>query len=167
MRAYKFLDGDGQGVFSRFAWPLPDGGPGAWVESEVDPCRAGVHACRPADLPYWVAAALYEIELDGPAAEHTLKLVAPRGRLLRRVDAWNNETRAAYGEMCRARAYELVAAGPESLAAWAPPPEIAPLESARLGYIVARIAEELGGREAHVAERKRQSDWLVARLALA
>ena len=167
MRAYKFLDVDGVGVFSRFGWPLPDGEPGAWVESEVDPCRAGVHACRPADLPYWVVPALYEIELDGPVAEHALKLVAPRGRLLRRVEAWNDETRRAYGEMCLTRARELVAAGPESLAAWAPPPEIAPLEAARLGYIAARIAEELGGREAHLAERKRQSDWLVAQLALA
>ena len=167
MRAYKFLDGDGQGVFSRFAWPLPDGGPGAWVESEVDPCRAGIHACRPADLPYWVTPALFEIELDTPVAEHALKLVATRGRLLRRVDAWDDEARAAYGQMCLARARELVATGPESLAAWAPPAEIAPLESARLGYIAARIAEELGGPEAHVAERERQSDWLVARLALA
>jgi len=167
VRAYKFLDADGRGVFSRFAWPLPDGGPGTWVESEVDPCRAGIHACRPAELPYWVAPALFEIELDTPVAEHALKLVAPRGRLLRRVDAWNDETRAEYGEMCLARAHELVAAGPESLSAWAPPSEIAPVESARVGYIAARIAEELGGREAHVAERKRQSDWLVAHLALA
>jgi hypothetical protein len=99
VRAYKFLELEGVGVFSRFAWPLPDGGPGAWVESEVDPCRAGVHACRPADLPYWVAPAL--------------------------------------------------------------------VESARVGFIAARIAEELGGPDAHAAERERQSNWLVAHLALA
>jgi hypothetical protein len=167
MRAYKFLEPEGVGVFSRFAWPLPDGGPGAWVESEVDPCRAGVHACRRADLPYWVAPALYEVELDAPVTEHVLKLVAARGRLLRRIEAWNDESREAYGEMCLARARELAASGPESLAAWAPPPEITAVESARVGFIAARIAEELGGPDAHAAERKRQSDWLVAHLALA
>ena len=57
MRAFKFLTADGSGVFSGFAWPLPDGAPGAWVESEVDPCRSGIHACRPSDLPYWLADA--------------------------------------------------------------------------------------------------------------
>ena len=41
MKAYKFLTADGLGVFSRFAWPLPDGGPGAWIEAEVEPCRVG------------------------------------------------------------------------------------------------------------------------------
>ena len=51
MTAYEFLADDGSGIFSRFDWPLPNGGPGGWVESEVDPCRSGVHACRVVDLP--------------------------------------------------------------------------------------------------------------------
>ena len=62
MRAYKFLTADGRGVFSGFQWPLPEEQPGAWVESEVTTCRAGVHACRVADLPYWISPALYEVE---------------------------------------------------------------------------------------------------------
>jgi hypothetical protein len=167
MRAYKFLTADGVGVFSRYAWPLPDGGPGEWVESEVEPCRAGIHACRTVDLPYWAAPALYEIELDGSLDEQQLKVVAPRGRLIRRIEEWNPATRAAYGEMCLARAHELVGDAPASLAAWAPPPVIEPTESARLGFIAARIAEELGGSEAHADERRRQSAWLVEHLGLA
>jgi hypothetical protein len=166
MRAYKFLTTESLGVFSHFAWPLPDGRPGAWVESQVDPCRTGIHACRTIDLPYWVAAALYEIELDGPVAELEIKVVAPRGRLIRRIDAWNDATREAYGQMCFARAHELVAAAGGRLDGWAPTAEIALFESARLGFIAATIAEQLNGFDAHLEERKRQSEWLVEHLTL-
>jgi hypothetical protein len=96
VKAYKFLTTDGTGVFSGFAWPLPNAGPGDWVAVEVDPCRSGVHACRPGDLSYWVAPALYEIELEGEVAEAGTKVVAPRGRLVRRIDAWDEESREEY-----------------------------------------------------------------------
>ena len=167
MKAYKFLTVDGVGVFSRFAWPRSDSGTGAWVESDVDPCRAGIHACRTTDLPYWVAPALYEIELDGLVAEHAIKVVAPRGRLVRRVATWNDAAREAYGQMCFARAHDLVEAAGGRLDGWAPPSAIAFAESARLGFIAATIAEQLDGIEAHLAERERQSEWLVEHLTLA
>ena len=112
MRAYKFLSADGLGVFSRFAWPLPGAGPGTWVESDVETCRAGIHACRPVDLPYWLAPALYEVELDGPVDEQPMKVVAPRGRLLRRIDAWDDASQHAFAQMCLARADELAAGAP-------------------------------------------------------
>jgi hypothetical protein len=165
MRAYKFLTADGLGMFSGFAWPLPNGGIGEWVESEIEPCRSGIHACRRGDLPYWIAPALYELELDGPVDEQAIKVVAKRGRLIRRIDAWNPTAREAYGRMCIARAHDLVATAPERLDGWAPSPDIAP-ESARVGYIAARIAEELGGVKAYLEERSRQSEWLVAQLEL-
>lgn len=164
-KAYKFLTADGLGVFSGFAWPLPDGLPGAWVEADVDACRSGVHACRRIDLPYWLAPALYEIELAGPIDTLAVKVVARRGRLIRRVDAWNETTREEYSRMCVARARELVAAAPD-LRDWAPPPVIGLGEAARLGFITARIAEQAGGIDAYLEERRRQSDWLVERLAL-
>jgi hypothetical protein len=164
---YKFLADDGHGVFSRFSWPLPHGGPGAWVESEaVIPCRSGVHACRQADLPYWLAPALYEIELDGPLDEQAMKVVAPRGRLLRRIEAWNHETRDEYSQMCIARAGELAASAPEPLDGWAPTPDLSVQGPALMGFMAARIAEELGGGDAYAAERLRQSAWLVERLGL-
>jgi hypothetical protein len=166
MRAYKFLTADGLGVFSHFAWPPPSGGPGAWVEAEVETCRAGIHACRAIDLPYWVAPALYEIELDGPIEKQAVKIVAPRGRLIRHIDAWNVAMREAYGQMCFARAHELVAASNGRLDGWAPTSEIALVESARVGFIAATIAEQLGGVDAHLEERKQQGEWLVEHLAL-
>jgi hypothetical protein len=167
MKAYKFLGADGVGVFSRFAWPLPNGGPGDWVDSEVAACRSGIHACRPADLPYWVAPALYEIELDGLVDEQEIKVVAPRGRLIRRIEDWNDETRQAYSDMCIARARELAAEAPEPVGDWAPTDEMAAAGPALMSFMAARIAERLGGVDAYVDERRRQSAWLVGRLKLA
>jgi hypothetical protein len=164
LTAYKFLAEDGMGVFSRFAWPLPNGGPGAWVESEVVPCRSGVHACRLIDLPYWVAPMLYEIELDGPIDRQAIKVVAPRGRLIRRIEGWDDETREAYTQMCRARASELAAVlKPADL--WAPRAQ-STAEPALMGFMAARIAEQLGGVDGYVEERMRQSAWLADRLDL-
>ena len=128
----------------------------------VDPCRAGIHA---ADLPYWVTPALYAIELDGPVIEQTTNVVAPRGRLLRRIEAWDAATSEAYGRMCVARALELVAEALDRLEGWAPTEDLA-LEPARAGFVAARIAEELGGAPPFLEERGRQSAWLVERLRL-
>lgn len=166
MKAYKFLNDDGLGVFSQFAWPLPGDGPGEWVESEVEPCRAGIHACRPVDLPFWVAATLYEIELDGEVEERQVKVIGPRGRLIRRIKAWDGPVREAYGQMCFSRAHGLVEEAGGRLDGWAPGPDIGLSESARLGFIAALIAELRDGPEAHLEERRRQSEWLVEHLAL-
>ena len=166
MTAYKFLRADGNGVFSGFAWPLPDGSRGEWVEAEVEPCRSGVHACRARHLPYWLAPTLYEIELDGRVAETGMKVVAPRGRLVRLVEAWNDETREEYSQMCIARAGELAASAPELLGPWAPPPSASAGGPAVMGYIAARIAEAIGGIGAYTEERTRQGAWLAERLEL-
>jgi hypothetical protein len=167
MRAFKFLTADGLGIFSRFEWPLPNGGPGAWVESDVIPCVGGIHACRAEDLPYWVAPALYEIDLDGPVEEQPIKVVAPRGRLLRRIDGWNEETLLEYSHMCIARARELAADAGEPFSQWAPAPDMTAAGPALLSFMAARIAEQLRGIEAYTDERRQQSAWLVERLGLA
>lgn len=164
MIAYKFLRRDGASVFSGFRWPLPAEEPGAWVEAPIDPCRSGIHACRPGDLPYWVGRSLYEIELDGEIVEERSKLVASRGRLLRRVGAWSDELRDAYTRMCADRAHELAS---PPLERWATVIEASvPEGPALLGFVAARIAEERGGRQAYHAERAQQTAWLVARLGL-
>ena len=90
-------------------------------------------------------------------------MVAPRGRLVRRIDAWNDRTREEYSQRCMARANEIAAEAPQ-LEAW-PEPAIA-AGPALLGFIAARMAEELGGVEAYSEERMRQSAWLADLLAL-
>ena len=165
MNAYKFLRTDGSGVFTRFAWPLPDGAPGSWVETTPDPCRSGIHACRLGDLPYWAGRVLYEIELEGEIVEHKTKLVASRGRLLRRVDEWDDLFRATYTRYCADRAHSI--ARENGLERWEEviEPSI-PEGPALLGFVAARIAEEAGGVDAYYAERARQSEWLGAQLGL-
>jgi hypothetical protein len=165
VNAYKFLRADGTGVFTRFAWPLPDGAPGSWVETKPDPCVSGIHACRLGDLPYWAGRLLYAMELDGEIVEHKTKLVASRGRLLRRVDAWDDDFRAGYTRHCADRAHEL--ARQNGLERWEEVIEPSvPEGPALLGFVAARIAEEAGGVDAYHAERARQSEWLAAHLAL-
>jgi hypothetical protein len=87
-------------------WPLPDGdGPGPWLEAAAArPCREGIHACRPRDLAYWVHHELWEIELDGDVVEAERKVVARRGRLTRRIDAWGDGIGKEFDAWCAWRA---------------------------------------------------------------
>jgi hypothetical protein len=166
--AHKFLHRDGTTVFTRFRWPLPGGEPGSWVEATVDPCRSGVHACRPSDLPYWVGRdALYEIELDGEITPMRTKVVASRARLLGRVEAWDDALRDAYTRMCADRAMELVRGATPRVDDWGVVIEPSlPEGPALLGFMAARIGEQIDGPEGYHAERARQASWLVERLGL-
>jgi hypothetical protein len=165
--AYKFLRPGGTSVFTGFRWPLPNRGPGAWVDGQVDPCRSGIHACRPSDLPLWVGRVLYEIELDGEIVEQPTKVVASRARLLRRVDAWDDALRDTYTRMCADRAHDLALGASPPLEGWDAVVEPSvPEGPALLGFVAARIAEEISGTEAYHAERARQTEWLVERLGL-
>jgi hypothetical protein len=161
--AYKFLRADGTSVFTGFRWPLEL--PGGWVEAPIEPCRSGIHACRPSDLPLWVARALYEVELGGEVVEDAAKVVATRGRLLRRITAWDEGAREEYVRMCADRAHDLAREG--ELPDWGAVIEPSvPEGPALLGFIAARIAEERWGGDAYWAERAGQTAWLVDRLDL-
>lgn len=167
MIAYKFLKPDGTSVFTGFGWPLPNGGPGSWVEANVEPCRSGIHACRPEHLPLWAGQVLYEVELDGEVADDRTKLTAARGRLIRRIDAWEDEVRDRYTRMCADRAHELARGASPRLEQWEAAIEPSmPEGPALLGFMAARIAEEIDGPEAYHAERARQTEWLVRELRL-
>lgn len=163
MIAYKFLRSDGTGVFTRFPWPLPDGAPGAWVEAPIVACRSGVHACRARDLPLWLGRELYEIELDGEIIGEPTKVVASRGRLTRRIGAWDDAARAAYTRACAERAHTYAAGLPDWDMAVEPAAANGP---ASIGFISARIAEARDGLDGAHAERARQVEWLVERLGL-
>jgi hypothetical protein len=114
--AYKCLCSGGIGPFSRYAWPLPrDGRPGAWVVAPggAAMCRSGVHACRPPDLPWWLQDELWEVELDGGVSAGRHKVMAPRARLVRRVDAWDDACARRFAEACALRARDHAAAALE------------------------------------------------------
>jgi hypothetical protein len=165
--AYKFLTRDATAPFTGFAWPLPGGGPGAWVEAPIEPCRSGIHACRRDDLPLWLGRVLYEVEIDGEVVAEPTKLVASRARLVRRIDAWDDGLRDAYTRMCADRAHELAVASEPALPDWDAVIEPSVAEGpALLGFVAARIGEERGGRAAYHEERGRQARWLSARLSL-
>lgn len=167
MIAYKFLREDGTSAFTGFRWELPDAEPGNWVQASIDPCRGGIHACRGSDLPLWTGRSLYEIELGGEIVERPSKLVAERGRLLRRVAAWDEELRVAYTRMCADRAHEVALSSSPPLEAYDAVVEPSvPQGPALLGFLAARIAEERSGPDAFRAERSSQARWLVERLGL-
>jgi hypothetical protein len=169
MIAYKFLRPDGSSVFTGFDWPLPGEASGAWVEAPVELCRSGIHACRPAHLPYWVGRSLYEVELAGDIVEDRTKVVASRARLLRRVAAWDDAVRDEYTRWCAARAHRhaLAIGASPPLREWDKVIEPSVAEGpALLGFVAARIAEERHGMDAYHDERDRQTAWLVERLGL-
>jgi hypothetical protein len=102
MIAYKFLRSGRIGTFSAFQWPDP----GVWVRAprNLAACRRGIHACRPGDLPWWLADELWEIELDGPVEADEHKIIAPAGRLHSQIDAWTPACAQEYGDACAWRA---------------------------------------------------------------
>jgi hypothetical protein len=116
MRAFKFLDADQRAPFTGTYWAA-----GEWVETAgAHPCREGVHGCHAADLSYWLADSLWEIELDGDVVETRHKVVGSRGRLARRIEDYPDAVRdlAEVGAW-RARdhaAAALLAAGEQQLA---------------------------------------------------
>jgi hypothetical protein len=98
--AYKFLRAGRISPFSGTDWPehgaLEAAGP-------LEACRNGVHACRIDDLPYWLDDELWEVELLGEVVEERLKLLARGGRLVRRLDSWDDGTQRAFAESCLRR----------------------------------------------------------------
>jgi hypothetical protein len=98
--AYKFLRAGRIGPFSGTEWPergeVEASGP-------LEACRNGVHACRSDDLPYWLDDELWEVALLGEVVEDRLKLVARGGRLVRRIDTWDDGTRRAFADWCLRR----------------------------------------------------------------
>lgn len=103
MIAYKFLSAGAIGLFSRYEWPAPTAdGPGEWVrvDGEIQHCRNGIHACTKERLVEWLDDELWEIELDGRALQADGEVIAPAGRLIRRIESWNDEGARAFVDHC-------------------------------------------------------------------
>jgi hypothetical protein len=162
--AYKFLDDGTVSPFAGFHWPV-----GEWVDAAgTDPCRRGVHACRERDLPFWLGRELWEIELRGDVAVHERKVVAPSGRLVRRLDGWNPELRAAFGRSVLARTRSRFGSLPVVSGYVADIERFLATDRIPLAaFAAARAAELSGGRAAYERERLRQAAWLSEHLGLA
>ena len=104
MIAYKFMRAGRIGPFSGFQWPEP----GVWVHAppDLDACTRGIHACRPGDLPWWLADELWEIELDGHIEPDEHKVIAIAGRLRAQIEAWTPACAQDYADACAWRAHE-------------------------------------------------------------
>lgn len=115
MNAYKFLAAGARGRFSDARWPTPaaEGLPGAWLAAvgELEECRRGIHACTGEQLLDWIDDELWELELAAPVVATEAGLVAPRGRLLRRVAAWNAELASRFARRCASRVHDHAVAG--------------------------------------------------------
>lgn len=164
MIAYKFLADGAVAPFTGFRWPVDQ-----WVVAEaLAPCREGIHACRARDLPYWLGRELWEIELDGKILEQERKVIAERGRLVRRRTEWTPElldefvadllqrTRLRFGSVPFVSGYVA---------------DIQRFQAQRrvglAAFAAARAAELHGGPSAYEQERRRQAGWLADRLGLA
>jgi hypothetical protein len=92
--AYKFLARGAIGPVSRVPWPAVE--LGAWIAADgpVAMCRAGVHACLPDQLSFWLHEELWKVELSGELSRGVDCVIAPRGRLVERVEEWSEKSGA-------------------------------------------------------------------------
>lgn len=177
MRAYKVLS-DGKSEFTQLHWPLPAGAtPGQWVQASgpIGLCVNGIHACTAQQLPQWLGLDLWMIELDGEVLTTEPAIIASRGRLLGKVERWDEAVRTRFALMCLDRARRIAgdcASGPalvakvEHTVSWG--------GAAPAGYFTAMLAGEAAtgarGGEAYDAavkrEREAQAGWLQAELRL-
>ena len=170
MKALKALRAGAVGPFSGFRWPTPPAGAvaGAWVAASPSPCASGIHACRAAQLPLWLNEELWEVELGGEVTTLDRKLVAERGRLVRRVEAWDERALADYAAACLERLEERAAEHPEIGGYAVDSREMLTAdEPLVVALAAARTAEIVDGAGGYDAERAWQAAWLADRLGLA
>jgi hypothetical protein len=172
VRAYKFLQRDGTTLLTGFKWPV-----GEWVEVDgvLAWCGNGIHACRIKDLPHWLGRELWAIELEGEVLAAPDAVVARRGRLVERIDAWSGSVAQEFGDHCARRATDLASGNP-SVAGRASDARADTANGwiSAAAYVAAAVAGEVGSglragplyQHHFLAERTRQSWWLEHRLKL-
>jgi hypothetical protein len=109
---FKFLAAGAVAPFSGHRWPAPHGQyPGDWDvwTGPREPCRSGLHVCRPGHLPLWLNEELYAVEVAGPLDEYDTFAVTSRARLLHRVHAWSQGTAGRFSSACAWHVRDLVA----------------------------------------------------------
>ncbi len=157
MIAYTFTRRGARCPFTDRIWPQ-DGG---WLPD--------ARATSAEHLPVWIAGELWRVELDGRISNPASQTLGERGRLLERIEAWDEVAAEEFVGDCRRRTLAIAARRPGDL-------RLKPLaDDARActaaganlaGWLAARAAGVLDGYEGRVAERARQSGRLRERLGL-
>ena len=106
MIAYKFLSSDRVTLFSGVRWPEP----GTWIDTEgnVGQRMSGIHALSTQGLLDWIDDELWTCELAGRIEDDGHVLVSERGRLLERVEVWDEGAAFDFARVCAARGREQV-----------------------------------------------------------
>ena len=170
MIAYKFLCTGSIGRFSGTPWPAA----GQWLETDgpLDACVSGAHATSLDALACWLEDELWTLELDGEILDLGTVLVARRGRLVARVEAWP-QVAPEFAHDCATHAQTLAERTPgnprvEALAAEAA--EHAQLATAPRHAVIAAyataVAADVLEPGAFDSERLRQSRRIAAILGL-
>jgi hypothetical protein len=155
--AYTFTRSGARCPFTDRRWPR-DGG---WL--------ADARATSVEHLPVWIATELWQVELAGRISTPAHQTVGERGRLLERVDAWNEAAAEEFVADCRRTTLRHAARRPGDL-------RLTPLaDDARActpaaanlaGWLAARAARVLDGEDGRAGERARQAAWLRERLGV-
>jgi hypothetical protein len=134
-----------------------------------------VHACRADQLAYWLHEELWRVEVDGEQIEGPDCVVAARGRLVARVDAWSEDRGAQrFAAAVRDHAASQIAARPDLQgyvddSSWHvrhgahESPALAALCAA---MAVAKTAPDVELEAAYRRERAWQSEWIVREMNL-
>jgi len=112
---YKWLNKEGCGPYSNWAWPLPtkrDNGawePGAWTPpvSNLVKCEYGYHLCDCTQLSRWCQATLWLAEGRGEHITDEEKHLFAEARLLAPVEMWNERTARLFACDCAERVVHL------------------------------------------------------------
>jgi hypothetical protein len=166
MEAFKFLRPGRVAPFTGVRWPAA----GDWLEAEqpVELCRSGVHALLPEALPVWIAEELWRVELDGAEELVPGILVGSRGRLLARVEDWNDATAREFARACAAHVQVGTAGRAAEYAgdaATSAETATADASATTVAYMAAHAAEA-ASPGSFAEERSWQARWLAGRLAL-
>jgi hypothetical protein len=106
----KFLGRGRVALYTGYEWPLDE-----WVDADgpLDLCGNGPHACTGVNLSGWIDDELWLIELDGDQETHDDVVVAQRARLVRRVEAWDEQAMREFIEGTIRRLRDLIVSGLE------------------------------------------------------
>lgn len=162
MIAFAFTGPGATRPFVGGRWPEP----GTW--------GPGARGSLIRHLPVWVAAELWLVELDGSVHEVETQLRAERGRLVRRITAWDDDAARDFAGSCAGRIVELVdaakatGAGSDRMAAYAADARALaePAHANVAGWVAAQAAAAVEGDRGAERERGRQAAWLAERLEL-